>query len=267
MLYYKLYQHNSSKEWVTFVHGAGGSSSIWYKQIKAFKEQHNVLLIDLRGHGKSQEMFRRFFTNEYNFENIARDILEVLDHLNIERTHFVGISLGTILMRAIYEIEPERVSTMIMGGAVTRLNVRSRFLVAVGNTTKRFIPYMWLYKLFAWIIMPRKRNLESRILFANQAKKLCQKEFIRWFKLTYKLNPLLKYFNEREVQKPVLYLMGDQDYMFLPQVMRLVSNQSNSFLKIIPDSGHVCNVEQADIFNRLSLEFISANSFFASNNE
>lgn len=267
MLYYKIYQHNTSKEWVTFVHGAGGSSSIWYKQIKAFKEQHNVLLIDLRGHGKSQEMFRRYFTNEYNFENIAKDILLVLDHLKIEKTHFVGISLGTILMRTLYEIAPERVSTMIMGGAVTRLNVRSRFLVAVGNATKRFIPYMWLYRLFAWIIMPRKRNQESRILFANQAKKLCQKEFIRWFNLTYKLNPLLKYFNEKEVEKPVLYLMGDEDYMFLPQVMDLVRRQANSILKIISDSGHVCNVEQADVFNRLSLEFINANSQFNLNDE
>ena len=84
MLYYKTYQHAESTEWVTFVHGAGGSSSIWFKQIKSFKERYNVLLIDLRGHGKSQEMFQRYFTNEYNFENISKDIIEVLDHLKIQ---------------------------------------------------------------------------------------------------------------------------------------------------------------------------------------
>ena len=37
------------------MHGAGGSSSIWYKQLRAFKENFNVLLIDLRGHGKSKK--------------------------------------------------------------------------------------------------------------------------------------------------------------------------------------------------------------------
>ena len=150
MLYYKTYQHAESTEWVTFVHGAGGSSSIWFKQIKSFKERYNVLLIDLRGHGKSQEMFQRYFTNEYNFENISKDIIEVLDHLKIQKSHFVGISLGTILIRTICEIAPERVNSLILGGAVTRLNVRSKFLVAVGNATKRFLPFMWLYKLFAW---------------------------------------------------------------------------------------------------------------------
>ncbi len=260
MLYYKSYEHETSNEWVTFVHGAGGSSSIWFKQIKSFKEYYNVLLIDLRGHGKSQEMFKRYFTNEYNFENISKDIIEVMDHAGIKSSHFVGISLGTILIRTIAEVAPERVNSLIMGGAVTRLNLRSKFLVAVGNATKKFIPYMWLYKLFAWIIMPRKRNQESRILFAEQAKQLCQTEFIRWFNLTYKLNPLLRYFNEKDTHLPTLYLMGDEDYMFLPQVVELVKKHSNSFLNVIPDCGHVCNVEQPESFNNLAINFIDSNS-------
>lgn len=260
MLYYKTYDHADSTEWVTFIHGAGGSSSIWYKQVKEFKAHFNVLLIDLRGHGKSQEIFERYFSNEYNFENISLDVIEVLDHLKIKQSHFVGISLGTILIRTICELAPNRVKSLIMGGAVTRLNVRSKMLVVLGNATKKFIPYMWLYKFFAWIIMPRKRNQESRILFANQAKKLCQKEFVRWFGLTYKMNPLLRYFNENDTKLPTLYLMGDEDYMFLPQVMQLVRDHANSSLQVVPDCGHVCNVEQPEFFNNTAIKFIASNS-------
>ena len=260
MLYYKTYDHPDSTEWVTFIHGAGGSSSIWFKQVKEFKAHFNVLLIDLRGHGKSQEIFERYFSNEYNFENISLDVIEVLDHLKIKQSHFVGISLGTILIRTICELAPDRVKSLVMGGAVTRLNIRSKMLVVLGNATKKFIPYMWLYKLFAWIIMPRKRNQESRILFANQAKKLCQKEFVRWFGLTYKMNPLLRYFNENDTQLPTLYIMGDEDYMFLPQVMQLVRNHANSSLQIVPDCGHVCNVEQPDYFNNTAINFITSHS-------
>lgn len=260
MLYYKTYKHDSSDQWVTFIHGAGGSSSIWYKQVRDFREQFNVLLIDLRGHGKSQEVFERYFNDEYNFENISKDVVEVLDHLEIEKSHFVGISLGTILMRNICEFAPERVLSLVMGGAVTRMNIRSKILVAVGNATKKILPYMWLYKLFAWIIMPRKRNKESRVLFAEQAKKLCQSEFIRWFNLTYTVNPLLKYFNEHDTKLPTLYLMGDQDYMFLPQVMKLVKEHTTSVLQVIDNSGHVCNVEQPAIFNDKAIAFIRANS-------
>jgi len=53
LLSYTIYNHPTSTEWVTFVHGAGGSSSIWFKQIRFFQKDFNVLLLDLRGHGKS----------------------------------------------------------------------------------------------------------------------------------------------------------------------------------------------------------------------
>ena len=54
MLHFSTFKIDDSAEWVTFIHGAGGSSSIWYKQLRDFKNKHNVLLIDLRGHGKSK---------------------------------------------------------------------------------------------------------------------------------------------------------------------------------------------------------------------
>ena len=60
MLYHKTYFISEEKPWVTFVHGAGGSSSMWYPQIREFKEQFNVLLLDLRGHGKSSAPLFRF---------------------------------------------------------------------------------------------------------------------------------------------------------------------------------------------------------------
>lgn len=260
MLYHKIFPKSDAAEWVVFIHGAGGSSSIWYKQLRSFKEEFNVLLIDLRGHGQSQELFQRFFTDDYNFENISQDVIDVMDHLSIKKGHFIGISLGTIIIRSICEMAPERVQSLILGGAVTRLNVRSKFLVAFGNAVKRFIPFMWLYRLFALIIMPRKRNAESRSLFVSQAKKLAQSEFLKWFKLTSNINPLLRYFNEKDSMLPTLYLMGDHDYMFLPQVMSLVEKHEFSSLSIIENSGHVCNVEQPEVFNSLSIDFIKQHS-------
>ena len=57
MLHYSTHLNPTSKLWVTFVHGAGGSSSIWFKQIRAFSKHFNVLMVDLRGHGKSKRSF------------------------------------------------------------------------------------------------------------------------------------------------------------------------------------------------------------------
>ena len=258
MLNYCVYKcRKKNDSWITFVHGAGGSSAIWFKQIRFFSKYFNLLLIDLRGHGASKSLIKNPFKSKYTFDSIAEDIFEVLDQVKIYKSHFVGISLGTILIRKLAEMEPKRVSKMIMGGAILELNLRSRLLMYFGNATKSLLPYMWLYRFFAFIIMPNRNHRESRILFIREAKKLYQKEFIRWFKLTYEVIPLLKIFRKEAIQIPTLYIMGDQDYMFLPSVRKVVEIHPASNLLVIEDCGHVVNVEKPDKFNTGMLGFLN----------
>jgi pimeloyl-ACP methyl ester carboxylesterase len=173
------------------------------------------------------------------------------------------MSLGSILVRNLAEMAPERVQSLILGGAITRLNLRSRFLVGVGNLFKRVMPYLWLYSLFAWIIMPRKTHREARSIFIQEARKLCQKEFLRWFKLTWRINPLLRFFEEKETPMPVLYVMGEEDHMFLPAVRRIIEKQKNCFLKVVEGAGHVCNIDRPHLFNRYVINFLQSQAVAA----
>ena len=257
MLSYTSYQSGNNYEWVTFIHGAGGSSSIWYKQLRDFKLKYNVLLIDLRGHGKSKKPIYEKL-KRYTFSTISDEVLEVLDHLNIDKTHFVGISLGTIIVREIAERYPLRVHSMIMGGAVMKLNFRGQVLMRFGVLVKSVIPYLLLYRFFAFIIMPKKSHRESRNLFINEAKKLYQKEFKRWFTLVAEVNPLLAMFRIKDTKIPTLYVMGSEDHMFLPSISKLVQNHQSSELFVVANCGHVVNVEQPKIFNDKVLSYLGA---------
>ncbi len=260
MIAYTLYKNEKSSQWVTFVHGAGGSSSIWFKQIREFQKHFNVLLLDLRGHGDSNAQIKKAFKQKYTFQSIAIDVLEVLDHLKIKVSHFVGISLGTIVIRQLAEMHPNRVKSMIMGGAILKMNFRSQILMRLGNIFKYVLPYLVLYKFFAFVIMPNKNHKQSRLLFINEAKKLYQKEFIRWFKLTAEINPVLKWFRQQELNIPTFYVMGEEDYMFLPSVRKVVaSHYKTSKLYVIEKCGHVVNVEQYEIFNTEVIAFIQKN--------
>ena len=258
MIHHTTYRHKTSTQWVTFVHGAGGSSSIWFKQLRAFKSHFNILLLDLRGHGNSNPKLQDSLDENYTFDAITDDIMEVLDRNEVQKSHFVGISLGTILIRNLAENYPDRVSSMIMGGAIMKMNVRSRFLMNVGVIFKSVVPYMILYKLFAFIIMPRRNHKKSRNLFVNEAKKLYQKEFIRWFKLTSEINPLLKFFRQKSISIPSFYLMGEQDYLFLPAVKKISETHQEARLFVLKNCGHVVNVEQPMVFNAKVIEFIKS---------
>ena len=255
MLHYKIHHHSPDSQWVTFVHGAGGNSSIWYKQVRAFKENFNVLLIDLRGHGKSKRPIYEKL-KKYSFKVIGDEVIEVLDHLKINSSHFVGISLGTIIIREITERFPERTTSMVLGGAVMKLNTKGQLLMKIGDALKSVLPYLILYKIFAFVILPKKSHRESRNLFINEAKKLYQKEFKRWFTLIAEVNPLLKYFRFNDSGKRTLYIMGSEDHMFLPSISKLAKDHKMSELFVVPNCGHVVNVDEPNIFNSKMFEFL-----------
>jgi len=256
VLHYTKYCHDTSNTWVTFVHGAGGSSSIWFKQVREFRKFYNILLLDLRGHGDSKPNLKDAFKDQYTFDSITNDILEVINFEKIEKSHFIGISLGTILIRNLAENHPERIESMIMGGAIMKLNLRSQLLIRLGVIFKSVVPYIWLYKFFAFVIMPNKNHRESRSLFVREAKKLYQKEFIRWFKLTSEINPLLRFFRSADIKIPTLYVMGVEDYLFLPTIQKIVGTHSFSSLEVLQDCGHVVNVEQPQLFNQIVIDYI-----------
>ncbi|MFN3528550.1 MAG: alpha/beta fold hydrolase [Bacteroidia bacterium] len=254
MLHFKTHNRSETAPWVVFIHGAGGNSSIWFKQVKAFSSHFNLLLLDLRGHGKSTNMAAEM--RKYSFEAIARDVIEVLDHLNIAKAHFVGVSLGTIIIRQLAETAPNRVASMVMAGAISRLDFRGKFFVWLGRVFKNVVPFMWLYKLFAFVIMPRANHAEARNFFIRQAQQIARKEFLRWYKLTGQLTPLLRRFESKLPDIPALYVMGRQDHMFLPTVSEMVSRTRTASLEVIEQCGHVVTIEQAARFNELAIGFL-----------
>ena len=253
MLYHSIYKaENRSNKWITFIHGAGGNSSIWFNQVRFFKAYFNVLLIDLRGHGKSEVSPKG---TEYTFEIIIDDILNILDHNKIEKSHFVGISLGSILIQKMIQLHSNRVEKIGLGGAILNLNLQSRFLMFMGKLTQSVFPFIWIYTFFAYVIMPYKAHRKSRALFIKEAKKISHAEFRRWYKLTATILPVLAKIRAKQLKPPTLYIMGIQDYMFLPFVKKIIMIHQNATMIILPGSGHVVNIDQPDLFNDNLLNF------------
>lgn len=255
VLYHKLFEHATSDQYVVLLHGAGGSSSVWFKQLREFQRFFHVLVVDLRGHGRSQGVLADPGV-AYTFELVCQDVLDLMDHLRIGQAHVVGISLGSILARMIAQMAPDRVVSLVLGGAIARLNPVSRFLMWTADVGKAWVPFIWLYRLYAYILMPGPRNRESRQMFVGEARRMHNREFLKWFHLTVEVNPLLRRFGREDTVCPALYLMGSEDYMFLPHVRRLCDRLPNARLTVVPDCGHVVNIERPAAFNEAALAFI-----------
>lgn len=101
-----------------------------------------------------------------------------------------------------------------------------------------------------------EQHEESRSVFIREARKLARHEFIRWFKLTHRLTAKLKRMETEDPGIPILYVMGEQDYILLEPVKDLVKKYKNRSLAVIEKCGHVVNIEKPDVFNEVSIDFI-----------
>ncbi|EIF6157437.1 alpha/beta fold hydrolase [Clostridium perfringens] len=259
MLYYKVVNNkylHKDKEWILMLHGIGGNLNIFKKQIDVLSENYNLLLVDLHGHGNSQNHTLKNMKKtkgEISFKYICEDIVEILDKLNIEKVNVLGISLGTIVGMQFEKYFPNRVYSMILGGGIVGMNLKSKFFLNLALVTKNIIPREIFYKIVAYMSMPCKNHKLSRNIFLKAAEKLDKNECFRWVELMREHLENYKYV-KNNVKK--IFIMGDQDHVFLPTIKKFVPEED---IVVIKNCGHICNIDSFKTFNHLTLNFLINN--------
>jgi pimeloyl-ACP methyl ester carboxylesterase len=118
------FQECGSGEPLLLLHGMTGSSADWQHvfDLAMLAERHRVIMPDARGHGRST--LRGAFT----FGGSARDVLRLLDELEIARVSAVGVSLGAKTLLHVATLAPERPRRMILVSATPRFPDPTRAL-------------------------------------------------------------------------------------------------------------------------------------------
>ncbi|GGF25711.1 2-succinyl-6-hydroxy-2,4-cyclohexadiene-1-carboxylate synthase [Halobacillus andaensis] len=257
MLEYKVYSKVSGKEDLVLLHGMGGNSNIFYKQLKYYREHFNVITIHLPGHGNSPSLNK--YEGVFSQELAAQEVIKTLDHLNIQRAHFVGVSLGSIILHHMMKSHPERIASAVLSGAITRFNLFSKFLLFVGRMIKSITPHLWIYYLFAHIIMPRANHKASRDIFIKEARKMKREDFIGWFNSVNKVARSYDLVPKLAKSIPKLYVSGSEDHLFIKNLKKDIKHDINATFKLIEKCGHVCNIERYKEFNQVTLDFLKGN--------
>jgi len=253
ILHYEIHRTQESEAWMIFVHGAGGSIRTWYKQVAFFKGKFNLLLIDLRDHGKSKNL-----TSErgFGFGLVAMDVVDVMDDLAIKEAHFIGVSMGSIVIRHIEMLAPDRVSSVVLAGGIFKMSTKIKVLAFFARSLSQILPFQTLYRLFALVLLPRKNHAASRRVFMREALRLKDHEAKRWLTLIKRLNRTLKDLFSKRIEAPCLIVMGEEDHVFLQPAREYVEKYGEVVLETIERCGHVCNIERASEFNQRCLNFI-----------
>ena len=234
--------------------GLGGSAGYWAPNLAALAERHRVILYDHRGTGRSD----RALPAGLDVEDMAEDVLALLDGLGIARAGLVGHAAGGVIGLSLALSHPERLASLIVVNGFARpdphfvrcMETRLALLEHSG-----VVPFVRAQSLFLyparWIAehWARLEAAEADLIaqFQGAANVEARIGALAAFDIEGRLG---------EIETPVLLIAAEDD-MLVPDLCseRLERGLPHARLERMR-GGHACNVTEPDEFNRHMLEFL-----------
>ena len=99
---------------VFLFHAIGCDHHMWDSLAAALAARYRVVRVDVRGHGRSPVP-----EGEYSLEALADDVLAVLDGLEIDKAHWVGLSMGGMIGQAFAINHPDRLGRLVLANTTS----------------------------------------------------------------------------------------------------------------------------------------------------
>jgi len=232
------YEVHGEGEPIVFLHGFSWSNQMWNPFIPDFKEHYQLIIPDLRGHGRTTNPSKKF-----THRQSALDIFALLDHLKIERFKAVGWSSGGMTLIHMATQEPNRVEAMILISASSHFPKECREKMAQENIDD-LTEDQWNY-------------YRSIHLHGDEQIRLWWKQFYEMKDSYDDMNFTPPYLST--ITAKTLIIHGDRDGFFPVSIpVNMYNSIPNSYLWITPNTGHLLAVKKyVSEIKREALEFLS----------
>lgn len=241
---------------IVFIHGFPFSKSMWRKQAEALKESARVIAYDVRGHGDSDSG-----TENLSIDLFVQDLISLLDKLNTDKVILCGLSMGGYIALKAIEDHPERFRALILCDSncvADTPEAKDKRMKAIETIrvkgVKKYVDES-IENLLAAENFTTKPGLvtEIRTMMVNTA----------WQTLVNTLQALSTRKETcsklQEIRIPVLIIVGHEDIVTPPEAAKFIHEQvKGSVLNILPDAGHLSNLENPEQFNNILKKFIAS---------
>lgn len=237
---------------VVLIHSLATHSEVWAHQVPAWSVNFRVVCVDLPGHGRSAAAEAGL-----TLDAMAAQVLAVLDHLQIAKAAFVGISLGGMVAQAVALNHAHRVTALVIAhaGARTDATVREIWDQRIAQFEAGGMQSLSRPTLERWF--PRAFSESSPITMAWMAG-LIEATDPRGYVMAIRAIQALDHLDRLpQVQVPTLVLAGQADAAVPSAVASLVAQRiPNAQLRLLEDTGHIGNVQQPVLFTETVGQFL-----------
>ena len=245
---------------VVCVHGLGGDSNTFTPLMPALA-RHRVVRIDLPGSGRSQRA-----EGALSIERYADCVQSVCTRLNVTRAHFVGHSMGNIVLQHVAVDAPKLVASLALFGPLiappdaARSAIRARGAKARGEGAAG-MHEITLALLDASISADTRARLPLALAFVRES--LMRQDGEAYARSCDALADTRAAAVER-ITCPVLLVTGDEDVVAPPQAVRAMSEKLHGAksvrVVVLPRCGHWTPVERVDECQRELRDFLAAHA-------
>ena len=250
--YYKFKKVNEESP-IIFIHGIGLNHEIWDGQISYFKK-YNSIVYDLIGHGKTP-----LNKKQISMKDFTKQLLSLVDNLNITKFHLIGFSLGSLIARDFASLHSNRLSSLIIFGTVYKRSEdekrqiinRYEMMKLKKDITKKRAVNRWFTEKFI-----KKNPLIYKKIY-SMLEKTNHETWLKIYKLFvhHEDNDM----NIKQIKTSTLVVTGRDDIGSKPKMSEEISKLiQGSLCKIIKNGRHLCNIECAEDFNITIKEFIDS---------
>lgn len=240
---------DAAKPALVFSNSLGTNFKMWQPQIDHFQQDFFVICYDTRGHGASSAP-----QGPYTLDQLGQDVVNLLDHLNIEKAAFCGISMGGLTGQWLAINKPERFSHVVVCNTGAKIGqeqawqdraalVREQGLTPIASTAAgRWFTEPFIQSNAATVAtLSNDLGAGSPEGYASCCEALAKADVREQLK---------------DIQVPVLIVAGQQDPVTTVADGEFMQQRiANSELFEI-NASHISNIEQPEAFNQAVQAFI-----------
>jgi pimeloyl-ACP methyl ester carboxylesterase/tetratricopeptide (TPR) repeat protein len=235
---------------VIMLHGYSDSSFSFSRVLPLLPPTLRVIVPDQRGHGRSDR------PGAYSMDAMARDVVELMDALNVPNATVVGHSMGSFVARRLASLAPERITRLVLVGAGPRTDnaTFAELKVAVAGLQDPVDRGFIREFQYSTVAQPVPAEFMDRAIAESTAL-----DAPTW---KAALQGMLAYAPaEAEIAAPTLVLGGDKDSVFPEQEQRVLGKQiRGARVQILRGIGHAPHWEVPDVFVNELLRFLGVRS-------
>ena len=238
---------------VVLHHPLATELTIWDELTAALEPHYRVIRLDARGHGKTDAP-----AGPYNMDALADDVVGLMDHLGIQKTRYLGLSMGGFVGQVLGWRHPSRFHSLCLVSTSSNMTAarevwEGRIKTASAQGMTKAIVDGSMQRWLSPNALANKPELVARL--GNMVASTPSAGFVGWCQaiMSFDVTNRLK-----EIKLPVRIIAGAIDPATTPAMMQVMHKEiPGSEYAEVPGTAHMLHVEEPALFHAEVLPFMA----------